>query len=94
MKVLGIKKLHDFRLVRPDSQAALDSRLAEAEAATWKNHHDVKVQYSTASILPDKHVVFNICGNKYRLDTKIDYQEDVILIVRIGTHREYDAWTF
>jgi len=36
-------------------------------------------------------VVFNVCGNKYRLVVKISYRNAVVLIRFIGTHRQYDA---
>lgn len=48
----------------------------------------------SASFLAGNRVVFNLKGNKYRLDTKIAYQTGVVFVKRIGTHAEYDRWTF
>jgi mRNA interferase HigB len=42
------------------------------------------------SILKAGRVVFNICGNKYRLIVRINYQYAVIYIRFAGTHKEYD----
>lgn len=39
----------------------------------------------------DSRVVFNICGNKYRLVVKISYKNGIVLIRFIGTHQEYDV---
>ena len=38
----------------------------------------------------DDRVVFNICGNKYRLVVKFRYPVRVGLVCFIGTHAEYD----
>ena len=35
-------------------------------------------------------MVFNIKGNDYRLVTAIDYRSQIVLIVWLGTHKEYD----
>lgn len=44
--------------------------------------------------LANNRVVFNIKGNKYRLDTRVAYRTSVVVVKRIGTHAEYDRWTF
>jgi mRNA interferase HigB len=51
---------------------------------------DVKASYGTASILKKGRVVFNICGNKYRLVVWINYEFYTIYIRFVGTHKEYD----
>ena len=91
MRVISKKKLKEFWDVYPDSEAALKAWYAEAKIAAWKNPAEIKEQYGTASILKNSRVVFNICGNKYRLVVKISYPFSVVLIRFIGTHKEYDA---
>ena len=68
--------------------------MAEAEEAEWDIPLDVKERYPSASIIGGGRVVFNIKGNRYRLDTKISYKNQTVLIKRIGTHAEYDEWIF
>jgi len=46
--------------------------------------------YSSASILPNNRVVFNIRGNHYRLVVQIHYNTQIVYIRFIGTHVEYD----
>jgi mRNA interferase HigB len=68
----------------------LDAWFAEASKARWNNSADIKRQYASASIVSAERVVFNIKGNDYRLVVAVDYQHQVVLIVWIGTHKEYD----
>jgi len=68
----------------------LDAWYAEAEKATWKNSAELKQQYRSASIVSAERVVFNIKGNEYRLIVAINYHYQVLLIIWLGTHKEYD----
>ena len=91
MRVIAKRTLREFWQRFPDAEQALKAWHAEAEAATWQSPAEIKAQYRNASILKDSRVVFNICGNKYRLVVKINYRHAMILIRFIGTHKEYDA---
>src|SRR5690606_1774965 len=75
---------------REDSEEALKAWYHEAKQANWKTPNDVKAQYKSASIVGDNKVVFNICGNKYRLIVKINYEAGWIFVLFVGTHKEYD----
>jgi mRNA interferase HigB len=59
-------------------------------AGSVKNSAELKEQFSSASIVSSERVVFNIKGNDYRLVTAIDYAHSVMLVLWLGTHREYD----
>ena len=50
----------------------------------------VKKHSSSVSIIGDKRVVFNICGNKYRLIVEIDYTKSWVFVRFIGTPSAYD----
>jgi mRNA interferase HigB len=91
MRVIARKTLKDYWQIEPEAEQDLTAWFAEAEAADWKTPADVKAKYGHASILKDGRVVFNICGNKYRLVTWINYEFHTIYIRFIGTHKEYDA---
>lgn len=64
---------------------------SEAKNADRHKPADVKAKYGSASILKHSRVVFDICGNKYRLVVKINYQLQIIYIRFIGTYKQYDA---
>ena len=91
-RIISIKKLREFWDDRfPDSEQALKAWYAEAKNANWQAPTDIKAQYRNASVLKGGRVVFNICGNKYRLIVKINFPASIVYIRFVGTHKEYDA---
>jgi mRNA interferase HigB len=90
MRVISRRPLHALAKRFPDAKAELDAWFHEAETAMWANPAEVKEQYGNAIILKGSRVVFNICGNKYRLIVRINYAYSVVYIRFAGTHREYD----
>ena len=94
MKVVGRLIIVTYCQEHADLRNQVDVWLAEADEATWRTPQDIKNRFRSASFLRDNRVVFNFKGNSYRLDTKIAYQQQVILIKRIGTHAEYSKWKF
>ena len=74
----------------PDSEIALRSWLQEAERANWESPQDLKLQFGHASIVTGKRIVFNICGNTYRLIVDIEFRLQIIFIVWFGSHYDYD----
>jgi mRNA interferase HigB len=73
-----------------DARRALEDWHAQVRRADWATPADVKAMYGDASILKGSRIVFNICGNKYRLIAKINFPYRVVYIRFVGTHREYD----
>jgi mRNA interferase HigB len=94
MKVVGRKELEKFARKHADVRAQIDSWRCEVEEAEWQTPSDIKQRYSHASFLANKTVIFSLGGNKYRLDTKVSFKNQVVLVVRIGTHEEYSTWKF
>ncbi len=94
MKVVGTTVLQEFAQQHADAAGAVAAWLAEARNAKWESPQAIKARYPSASFLADNRVVFNIKGNRYRLDTKVSYNTGVVVIVRVGTHAEYNHWTF
>ncbi len=91
MRIISKRNLREFWEKHRDAEQALKVWHAEAEAAAWRDPTEIKTQYRSASILKDSRVVFNICGNKYRLVVRINYHFSVVYIRFVGTHKEYDA---
>jgi mRNA interferase HigB len=90
MRIIAKKTIREFWEAYPDSEQSLKSWYQEVSRVKWKNPHQVKQHFSTASIIGDKRVVFNICGNKYRLIVEIDYTKSWVFVRFIGTHKTYN----
>ena len=92
MRLLGRIALEQFREKHADARSVVDAWSAEAESAEWRNTSDIKQRYAAASFLSNRRVIFNLGGDKYRIETQIDYEHQIVLIGRIGTHAEYSKW--
>ena len=90
MRVISRRPLNELAKRYPEAKVELDAWFHEAEATRWANPAQIKEKYGSASILKGSRVVFNICGNKYRLVVKINYSYAVVYVRFAGTHGEYD----
>lgn len=90
MRVIAIKRLREYWQKEQEAEQALRAWYAEAEDADWKTPAEIKQKYGNASVLKNGRVVFNICGNKYRLIVRIRFDHATVYIRFIGTHEEYD----
>jgi mRNA interferase HigB len=94
MRLVGATLLAEFAERHSDAKQDLDAWRLEVQAANWSNPHELKSRYPKATLLGARDVVFNIRHNRYRLHATIDYQSGSIIVRRVGTHAEYDRWTF
>ena len=90
MRVFVKKILREFWEKHNDSEDQLKTWYKEASKAKWATPANIKSEYAKASILKNGRVVFNICGNKYRLILDINYKRQWSFIRFIGTHNDYD----
>ena len=98
MKIAGLEVLTDLiareKRERPQQARALDRRIAawrqEVGQATWAKPTEIKAVYGTADVVGDNRIVFDICGNRYRLIVQFNYIAQVARIRFAGTHAEYD----
>ncbi len=90
MRIIAIKTIRDFWEENKISEQPLKSWIQEAQNSKWSNSAELKEQYRNASVLGSKRVVFNIKGNDYRLIVDIEYRLQIIFVVWLGTHEQYD----
>lgn len=94
MRVVGRQRLDDLCAKHPEARRRANAWLVEVEDAEWSDTHAVRRRYPSASFLGEGRVVFNLGGNRFRIDAKINYRLRLVVIVRAGTHADYDSWTF
>ena len=90
MRIILRKKLKDYWVNHADIRESLQAWYADVKKAKWKPLTDIKKIYSSASIITNNRVVFNIKGNKYRLVVAINYGHSIVYIRFIGSHKEYN----
>ena len=90
MNIVAFRTLRTFYEKHSDCEAQLKTWYKKAVSAQWRFPKEVKVDYSSASIIADNRVVFNIKGNEYRLIVKFNYKYGWAWVRFIGTHAEYD----
>ena len=91
MRTIAISTLREFYKKHPDACEPIAAWVAVVSKARWSQPADVKAQYQSASILKNRRIVFNIKGNDYRLIVAVAYNQQIVYIKFIGTHRQYDA---
>lgn len=90
MRVISRAKLKQFWELYPDAEDALEMWHRDTTISSWDSPSAIKEKYRNASILKGGRVVFNICGNKYRLVVKVAYKKHLVFVRFVGTHKEYD----
>lgn len=90
MRIIKLKHLRDYWVSHADAQPGLRKWAVECSKARWRSFEDVKAYARSADYVGNNRVVFNICGNKYRLVVAIHYKAGIVLIKFLGTHAEYD----
>lgn len=90
MRTLKSKTIEKYCKRFPRASKAIRTWSQIVKSANWANHSELKSKLGSASIINKKRVVFNICGNNYRLVADINYQTKFVYVVWFGTHKDYD----
>jgi mRNA interferase HigB len=91
VRVYGEAATAKFAGKHASSRRPLQRFLEIARAAEWPHFPAVKQTFAAADYAPPSGtLIFDIGGNKYRLVTRVDFEEKVLYIERVMTHEEYD----
>lgn len=94
VKLVGRKVLMEFIAQHADVRSQVEAWVAEVQEASWRTPPDLKARHPSASFVGENRVIFNLKGTKYRLDAKVSFKNQTIIVIRMGTHAEYDSWKF
>jgi mRNA interferase HigB len=92
MQLVNRKLIQQFVRRHPLARKPFERWMRDVTVAVLDSPRQVKERWPGASLLGNHLVVFNIHGNHYRILVDIDYEEGVVIVLRIGTHGEYDKW--
>ena len=88
--IIARRTLLEYCAKHRDAGAALKLWYHTMQHAKVNNFNELKDCFPSASIIEDNRVVFNICGNRYRLIVRIVFEFKVVQIKWFGKHNEYD----
>jgi mRNA interferase HigB len=90
MNVISKKTVRDAIKIYPDSAEQLSLLYRDLKRKIFENVNQVKDCFPYVSILKNNRVVFNVCGNKYRVVVLFNFNVKVCYVRFIGTHADYD----
>jgi mRNA interferase HigB len=90
MRIISRSTLRDFWLRHADAKGGLEAWFARAKRADWTCMGDVVRDIPSADPVGPKHLVFNVCGNSYRLVCTVSFPAKTLFVKFVGTHPEYD----
>lgn len=90
MNIVSKPTLLNYVAKYPDASNALLSWYKVFSKAAFNNFNELKIIYSSASIVGNNRVILNIKGNSYRLILGMDFKRQSSYIIWFGSHKEYD----
>ena len=89
MHIITRKRLFEFADSFPDCSSALESWYRIVKRTDFSSFAEIRQTFPSADKV-DNLTIFNIGGNKARLNAAIHYNTHRIYIRHILTHKEYD----
>ena len=89
MRIIGTDCIEVFCRKRRVARRHFDRWLQAVDGAAWRKWADVMQTYARAS-KAGLCVVFDVQGGSFRVITKIDYEFQVVSVLHVLTHQQYD----
>lgn len=89
MRIIGTDRIEVFCRKRRTARRHFDRWLQAIGGAVWRKWADVTQTYTRAS-KAGLCVVFDVQGGSFRVIAKIDYEFQVVSVLHVLTHQQYD----
>jgi mRNA interferase HigB len=91
--VIAKPRLREFWEHNRDAQKELENWYKTARKAHWTSLTDLRIANPKADQV-GRCLIFNICGNKYRLIVRVTQNWKRLYVRHVLTHKDYDkqAW--
>lgn len=93
MLIVGRERIESFLSEHPECRQELSELVRELEASHFGNPLELKDRYPSAKTLDGRIVVFKVRGNRYRLSIQVAYNTQIMVVIAMETHAEYDRRT-
>jgi mRNA interferase HigB len=94
VRIIKERFLRDAAEQNPKAAKYLAAWTATVRAAAWRNMADLRASYGSADIVHVRSgktvIVFNVCGNTYRLIVAMHFNSQMAYTLRFLTHAKYD----
>lgn len=90
MNLINEEPLDRFGRRRRDAADAILRWKELVRSASWHSPHDLRFDVSDVKRIDDDIFRFKIVGNHYRLVAQINFAQQRVMVLFIGTHAEYD----
>jgi mRNA interferase HigB len=90
MHIITRTRLTEFARKHQDAAQSLRDWTRIIRRKHYAQHLEVRRDFPRADFVGPSKVVFNICGNRYRLVVDIRYDLGRVYVRHVVTHQEYD----
>ena len=89
MQLIGIPLLEECKRKHADVRGRLDTWREDMRASSWRTPVQLRNEYVGVELVGPC-AKFKIKGGSYRLIARVNYQQQLMEVLWVGTHSEYD----
>ncbi len=98
MDIVRKKVLLEYSKAHADIRKPLSVWMRIVEQSSFRTPNDIKKTFASSDFVSIKNIlnltIFDIKGNTYRLAAEINYEDQYLSVLFIGTHSQYDKIDF